>query len=64
VGVLLLFGGFFSAKCGSSVSAKFLIYRTHAVCFLPLVAMFDPLAAALFIKVKNGTSPNHPSTRE
>jgi hypothetical protein len=27
---------FFSARCGSSISARFLIYRAHAVCFLPL----------------------------
>jgi hypothetical protein len=42
VGVLLLLGDFFSAKCGSSVSAKFLIYGAHAVCFLPLVTILDP----------------------
>jgi hypothetical protein len=41
VGVLLLLGGFFSAKCGFSISARFLIYRAHAVCFLPLVAIFN-----------------------
>jgi hypothetical protein len=28
---------FFSAKCGSRISTRFLIYRTHAVCFFPLV---------------------------
>jgi hypothetical protein len=39
---LLLLGGFFSAKCGSSVSARFLIYRAHTVCFLPLVTILDP----------------------
>jgi hypothetical protein len=33
---------FFSAKCGSSISAKFLICRAHSVCFLPLVAILDP----------------------
>jgi hypothetical protein len=33
---------FFSAKCGSSISAKFLIYGAHAVCFCPLVAILDP----------------------
>jgi hypothetical protein len=42
VRVLLLLGGFFSAKCGSSFLAKFLIYRLHAVCFLPLVTILDP----------------------
>jgi hypothetical protein len=34
VGVLLILGVFISAKCGSSVSARFLIYGAHAVCFL------------------------------
>jgi hypothetical protein len=34
---------FFSAKCGSSISARSLIYRSHAVCFLPLVTIWDPL---------------------
>jgi hypothetical protein len=33
---------FFSAKCGSSISAKFLIYRVHAICFCTLVAILDP----------------------
>jgi hypothetical protein len=42
IGVLLLLGGFFSAKCGSSISAKFLIYRAHAVSFCPLVTILDP----------------------
>jgi hypothetical protein len=42
VGVLILLGGFFSAKFGSSVSAKFFIYRAHAVCFCPLVTILDP----------------------
>jgi hypothetical protein len=41
VGVLLL-GGFFSAKCGSSVSARLLFYGAHSVCFLPLVGLLDP----------------------
>jgi hypothetical protein len=31
----------FSAKCSSSISAKFLIYRAHTVFFLPLVAILD-----------------------
>jgi hypothetical protein len=39
---LLLLGVFFSAKCVSSISARFLIYRSHAVCFLPLVTILDP----------------------
>jgi hypothetical protein len=30
---------FLSAKRGSSVSARFLIYGAHVVCFLPLVAI-------------------------
>jgi hypothetical protein len=33
---------FFSAKCGSSISARFLIYGVHAVSFFPLVAILDP----------------------
>jgi hypothetical protein len=33
---------FISAKCGSTISARFLIHRAHAVCFCPLVAIFDP----------------------
>jgi hypothetical protein len=32
---------FFSAKCGSSLSARFLIYGVHAICFLPLVTILD-----------------------
>jgi hypothetical protein len=32
---------FFSTKCGSSVSASFLIYGSHAVCFLPPTAKDD-----------------------
>jgi hypothetical protein len=34
---------FLSAKCGSSVSAKFLIYGAHTVCFCTLVTILDPL---------------------
>jgi hypothetical protein len=34
---------FFSAKCHSSISGRFLIYGDHAVCFLPLVAILDPV---------------------
>jgi hypothetical protein len=33
---------FFSAKYGSSISAKFLIYGAHTVCFCPLVPILDP----------------------
>jgi hypothetical protein len=32
---------FFPTKCGSSISAKFLIYGAHAVCFLPVVGILD-----------------------
>jgi hypothetical protein len=31
----------FSAKCGSSITERFLIYGAHTVCFLPLVAILD-----------------------
>jgi hypothetical protein len=31
----------FTAKYGSSVSARFLIYKAHTVCFLPLVTILD-----------------------
>jgi hypothetical protein len=41
VGVFLLLGVFFSAKSGSSISAKFLVYMAHTVCFLSLVAIFS-----------------------
>jgi hypothetical protein len=34
---------FLSAKCGSIISAKFLIYRDHTVCFCPLGTILDPL---------------------
>jgi hypothetical protein len=30
------------AKCGSSISARFLIHGAHAVCFCTLVAILDP----------------------
>jgi hypothetical protein len=42
VKVLILFGAFFSAECGSSISARFLIYRAHTVWFCTLVAILDP----------------------
>jgi hypothetical protein len=38
---------YFSTKCGSSISARFLIYRAHAVCFLPLVAILDLVVGEL-----------------
>jgi hypothetical protein len=37
---------FFSAKCGSSISVRFLIYGAHTACFLPLVTILDPLLMA------------------
>jgi hypothetical protein len=37
-----VFWCFISAKCGSSISAMFLIYRPHAVCFCSLVTILDP----------------------
>jgi hypothetical protein len=43
VRVLILLGSFFSANCSSSISAKFLTYGAHTVCFCPLVAILDPL---------------------
>jgi hypothetical protein len=55
VRVLLLLGVwfFFSAKCGFSVSARFLIYIAHVVCFLPLVATLDPLLYDDFEYIKD-----------
>jgi hypothetical protein len=38
---------FFPAKCGSSISTRFLIYRVHAVSFFPLVAILDPPSTIL-----------------
>jgi hypothetical protein len=32
---------YFSAKCGSNISAKFLIYGAHTACFCILVAILD-----------------------
>jgi hypothetical protein len=40
---------FFSAKCGSSFSIKFLIYGAHTVCFCTLVAILDPSIIYLLI---------------
>jgi hypothetical protein len=34
---------FFSAKGGSSISARFLIFRAHTICFFPLATILDPL---------------------
>jgi hypothetical protein len=33
---------FISAKCGSSISARFLIHRAPAVCYCTLAAILDP----------------------
>jgi hypothetical protein len=32
----------FPARCVSSVSARFLLYRAHAICFVTLVAILEP----------------------
>jgi hypothetical protein len=32
---------FFPAKCGSSILARFFIYRAHTVCFCTLVSILD-----------------------
>jgi hypothetical protein len=43
---------FFSAKCGSSISAKFLIYGAYAVCFLPVLAILDsPKTYCFFVVI-------------
>jgi hypothetical protein len=47
VRVLLILGGFFLPSVAPTFSAKFLIYRSHAVCFLPLVAILDQGASFL-----------------
>jgi hypothetical protein len=49
VKALIPLGAFFPAKCGSSISAKFLIYRAHAVCFCILVSILDPLQSEVNI---------------
>jgi hypothetical protein len=41
---------FISAKCGSSVSARFLIYGAQAVCFCTLVTILDPLPIKFLFK--------------
>jgi hypothetical protein len=41
--LLILVFFFFYAKGGSNI-LRFLIYRAHAVCFLPLVTILDPLS--------------------
>jgi hypothetical protein len=42
VKVLILFGALFLPLYGLSISARFLIYRSHAVCFCALIAILDP----------------------
>jgi hypothetical protein len=42
---------FFSAKYGSSVSAKFLIYGAHAVCFCILVTILNPPPRIFFFLI-------------
>jgi hypothetical protein len=37
----------FPARCVSSILARFLLYRAHAICFLPLVAILEPLRLCL-----------------
>jgi hypothetical protein len=54
VRVLILLGIFFSAKGGSSISGKFLIYGAHAVCFCPLVNILDPPPPTGFKKITLG----------
>jgi hypothetical protein len=34
---------FISSKCGSSISSRFLVHGTRAVCFCTLVTILDPL---------------------
>jgi hypothetical protein len=40
---------FFPAKGGSSISAKFLIYRAHAFCFCPLDTILDQAKKMLLL---------------
>jgi hypothetical protein len=39
---LIPVGGFFPAKCGSSISARVLIHGAHTVCFCAIVTILDP----------------------
>jgi hypothetical protein len=50
---------FFSAKCGSSISARFLIFMAHTVCFLTLVAILDPLSSVLLLVFLCLGQPGH-----
>jgi hypothetical protein len=40
---------FIATKCGSSISARFLIYGAQTVCFCTLVAILDPYEKLLFL---------------
>jgi hypothetical protein len=40
---------FISAKCGYRISARFLICRSHTVCFCTLVSILDPFSCLLFL---------------
>jgi hypothetical protein len=42
---------FFPARCVSSISARFLLYGAHAICFLPLVTILDPSLVIFFFKL-------------
>jgi hypothetical protein len=41
---------FISAKCGPSVTARFLILRAHTLCFCTLVAILDPSYGRYFVE--------------
>jgi hypothetical protein len=43
------FSCFISAKYGSSISARFLTYRAHTVCFCTLAAILD--LSLVFLKI-------------
>jgi hypothetical protein len=51
VKTLIPLGFFFPSKYGSSISAKFLIYRAHVVCFCTLVTILDRLCMSSFISL-------------
>jgi hypothetical protein len=40
---------FISAKCGFSISVRFLICRAHALCFCTLVAILDNILKRMFL---------------
>jgi hypothetical protein len=44
---------FISTKCGSSISAKFLVHTAHAVCLCALVTILDPLLDYIFYVLFN-----------